>query len=49
VRRKHFPANAYELVGIELPLEIKILGGKVAYKDENFEYKRFILLNNLLN
>ena len=32
VRRKHFPANAYELVGIELPLEIKLLGGKVAYK-----------------
>jgi hypothetical protein len=32
VRMKHFPSRKYEVVGIELPLEIPIRGGSITYK-----------------
>lgn len=32
IRSKHFPSKKYEVVGIELPLEIPIRGGKIVYK-----------------
>lgn len=32
IRRKHFPSKAYEFVGVELPLEIPLRGGKIMYK-----------------
>jgi hypothetical protein len=32
VRNKHFPSKKYELVGIELPLEIPLRGGTILYK-----------------
>lgn len=32
VRQKHFPSRKYELLGIELPLEIKLKGGRVVYR-----------------
>ena len=32
VRLKHFPSKVYELVGVELPLEIPIRGGTITYK-----------------
>lgn len=32
VRSKHFPSKKYEVVGIELPLEIPIRGGTIVYK-----------------
>lgn len=32
IRRKHFPSKVYEFVGVELPLEIPIRGGKILYK-----------------
>jgi hypothetical protein len=31
-RSKHFPSKKYELVGIELPLEIPLKGGTILYK-----------------
>jgi hypothetical protein len=31
-RSKHFPSKKYELVGIELPLEIPLRGGTILYK-----------------
>jgi hypothetical protein len=31
-RSKHFPSNKYELVGIELPLEIPLRNGTILYK-----------------
>jgi hypothetical protein len=32
IRAKHFPSKKYELVGIELPLEIPLRGGTILYK-----------------
>lgn len=32
VRSKHFPSKKYEVLGIELPLEIPIRGGTIVYK-----------------
>ena len=32
IRAKHFPSKKYELVGIELPLEIPLRGGTIMYK-----------------
>jgi hypothetical protein len=32
IRSKHFPSKKYELVGIELPLEIPLRGGTIVYK-----------------
>lgn len=32
IRTKHFPSKKYELVGIELPLEIPLRGGTIMYK-----------------
>jgi hypothetical protein len=32
IRSKHFPSKKYELLGIELPLEIPIRGGTIIYK-----------------
>ena len=32
IRMKHFPSKQYEVVGIELPLEIPIRGGTILYK-----------------
>jgi hypothetical protein len=32
IRNKHFPSRVYEVVGVELPLEIPIRGGKITYK-----------------
>ena len=32
IRSKHFPSKQYEVLGIELPLEIPIRGGKIIYK-----------------
>jgi len=32
VRAKHFPSKAYEVVGVELALEIPIRGGAITYK-----------------
>lgn len=32
IRMKHFPSKVYEVVGIELPLEIPIRGGTITYK-----------------
>jgi hypothetical protein len=31
IRSKHFPSKKYEIVGIELPLEIPLRGGKLTY------------------
>lgn len=31
IRSKHFPSKKYEIVGIELPLEIPLRGGKITY------------------
>jgi hypothetical protein len=31
VRSKHFPSKKYEVIGIELPLEIPLRGGKIIY------------------
>lgn len=32
IRSKHFPSKQYEVLGIELPLEIPMRGGKIMYK-----------------
>ena len=32
IRMKHFPSKMYEVLGIELPLEIPIRGGAITYK-----------------
>ncbi len=32
IRSKHFPSKKYEVLGIELPLEIPIRGGTIVYK-----------------
>jgi len=32
IRSKHFPSKQYEVLGIELPLEIPMRGGKILYK-----------------
>jgi hypothetical protein len=32
IRNKHFPSKQYEVLGIELPLEIPMRGGKIMYK-----------------
>ena len=32
VRMKHFPSKVYEVMGVELPLEIPIRGGAITYK-----------------
>ena len=32
IRSKHFPSKKYELIGIELPLEVPLRGGNIVYK-----------------
>jgi ATP-dependent exoDNAse (exonuclease V) beta subunit len=32
IRKKHFPSKQYEVLGIELPLEIPLRGGTIMYK-----------------
>ena len=32
IRMKHFPSKQYEVIGIELPLEVPIRGGTILYK-----------------